>query len=85
MTTLLAQGLDRIATPMMRDQAAEVLYLSATGHSTLEIGREMGVKWPYVNLLRDVAGDALIGAMRDEGRDAGEIVRTLGVPTARVA
>lgn len=70
---------------MMRDQAAEVLYLSATGHSTLEIGREMGVKWPYVNLLRDVAGDALIGAMRDEGRDVAEISRTLGIPSARAA
>lgn len=84
MTSLLAHGLDRIATAAMREQAAEVLYLDAAGHSTLEIGRELGIKRSHIGLLRQVAGDALIEALREDGYADLDIIRTLGIPTARV-
>lgn len=83
MTTLL-HALDRIATAAMRDQATEILYLDAAGHSTLEIAKAIGVKWPEVKIIRNVAGDCIIAAMREDGYADVEIIRTLGVPTARV-
>lgn len=84
MNSFLAQGLDKIATAVMRDQAAQVLYLDASGHSTTEIATTLGVTWPTVNTLREVAGDGVIAAMRDADYADVEIIRTLGVPTARV-
>jgi transcriptional regulator len=84
-TSLVVQGLDRIATAAMRDQAAQVLYMDAAGHSTLEIAREIGVKRPVVKIIRTVAGDCVIEALRESGYADSEIVRTLGVPTARLA
>ncbi len=82
--TLLRQGLGRIATAMMREQAAEILYLDAAGHSTREIAKLVGMKFPQVEIIRTVAGDCVIEAMRDSGYADIEIIRTLGVPTARV-
>lgn len=81
---LLTQSLGRIATPVMREQAAQVLYLDAAGHSTIDIAREIGVKWPVVKIIRDVAGDCVIEEMRENGYADCEIVRTLGVATERV-
>lgn len=83
-STLLAQGLEHIATAAMREQAAEVIYLSAEGYSVPEIGRLLQIKRPQVSLLRELAGDGLIEVLRSEGRSDGEIIRTLGVPTARL-
>lgn len=85
MTSLLLQGLDKIATAAMRDQAAEVLYLDACGYSTLQIANRVGVKLQEVVVIRDTAGDCVIEAMRDSGYADVEIIRTLGVATARVA
>lgn len=84
MTSLLLQGLDKIATAMMREQAEQVLYLDAAGHSTTEIAAQLGVTWPTVNTLRQVAGDGVIEALREEGYADVDIIRTLGVPTQRV-
>jgi hypothetical protein len=83
-TSFITQGLERIATAAMRGQAAEVIYLDAAGHSTREIAKKVGVKVPEVAILRQVAGDGLIAAMRDDGYADAEIIRTLGVPTHRV-
>lgn len=84
MTGFLTAGLDRIATARMRDQATEILYLDAAGHTTREIAKRVGVKVPEVSTIREVTGDGLIAAMRQEGYADVEIIRTLGVPTARV-
>lgn len=84
MTSLL-NALDRIATAAMRDQATEILYLDAAGHSKLEIAKTMGISWPTVEVIRNAAGDCIIQAMREDGYADVEIIRTLGVPTARVA
>jgi hypothetical protein len=84
MTSLLSQGLSSIATPLMREQCAEVLYLDAAGHSVLEIAAHLKLKRSEVEGLRELAGDRLIWALRESGYSTAEIVRTLGVATARV-
>jgi hypothetical protein len=61
-----------------------VAYHSAAGYQTREIAGIMELPWPEVNKLREQAGDALITAMRGDGYGDIEIIRTLGVPTARV-
>lgn len=63
----------------------KVAYESAAGYSTREIARRLGIPWPEVNALREAAGDAVITQMRSDGYTNVEIIRTLGVPTARVA
>lgn len=77
-------GLARIATARMREQAAEILYLDAAGHTAREIAKLVGVKVPEVEVIRTVTGDCLIESMRDEGYADIEIIRTLGVATGRV-
>lgn len=68
----------------MRTQATEILYLDAAGHSTREIARKLQLKRTEIEQLRDIAGDGVIEALRESGYSTGEIVRTLGVATARV-
>lgn len=84
MTSLLFQGLSSIATPLMRDQATEIIYLDAAGHTTREIGKKLNLKRREVESIRDLAGDGVISALRDSGYSDLEIIRTLGIATARV-
>lgn len=65
-------------------QVLQVTYLSAAGYKTREIAAELHLPWPKVNELREQAGTAVITQMRDDGYSSTEIIRTLGVPTARV-
>jgi DNA-directed RNA polymerase specialized sigma24 family protein len=83
-TSLLLQGLDRIATAAMRDQAQHVLYLDVEGFSTLEIAKAIGIKKTEVKTLKELAGDGVIEVMREDGYADVDIIRTLGIPTARV-
>lgn len=85
MTSLVVQALGRIATAGMREQAAEILYLDAAGHSTPEIAKAVGVKKTEVPIIRDFAGNCVIEALRESGYADIDIQRTLGVPSARVA
>jgi hypothetical protein len=62
----------------------EVAYRTAAGFKTREIANMLDLPWPEVNTLRDAAGTAVISQMKLDGYGVGEIVRTLGVPTARV-
>lgn len=65
-------------------EVLEVSYLTAAGYGVREIASLLGLPWPRVNALKDQAGTAVIVQMRDDGYADTEIIRTLGVPTARV-
>lgn len=65
-------------------QVLEVTYLSAAGYKTREIASLLDVPWPRVNQRREEAATAVIRQMRSDGYADPEIIRTLGVPSARV-
>ncbi len=83
MTDIVALAM-RFVPTVQRKQAEEVSYLTAAGWKTTEIAERMGISWRQVNDLRDVTGDGVIAHLRDEGYTDVEVIRTLGVPTARV-
>jgi hypothetical protein len=82
-TDLVALAMQHVATGR-REPASEVAYLTAAGWKTTEIAARMGITWREVNDLRTAAGDGVIAALRDQGYSDVEVIRTLGVPTARV-
>jgi DNA-binding transcriptional regulator LsrR (DeoR family) len=84
MTDLVALAMNYVATAQ-REQASEVAYLTAAGWKTTEIASRLGISWREVNTLRDATGDGVISHLRDAGYSDVELIRTLGVPTARVA
>lgn len=65
-------------------EVLKVTYLTAGGFKTREIASRLCIPWPRVNELRERAGSAVIVQMRSDGYEDAEIIRTLGVPTARV-
>lgn len=65
-------------------EVLEVAYRSAAGFKTREIAGLMSLPWPRINELREQAGTAVITQMQGDGYSSIEIIRTLGVPTARV-
>lgn len=81
--TLPKLALDYLATAY-RTQAAQVVTMSAVGFNSYEIASSMGLTVKGVKNLRDMVGDGVIEAMRDQGYADTEIIRTLGVPTGRV-
>lgn len=83
MTDLVALAMLHVATAR-REPASEVAYLTAAGWKTTEIADRMDITWREVNDLRREAGDGVIAALRDQGYSDVEVIRTLGVPTARV-
>jgi Mn-dependent DtxR family transcriptional regulator len=84
MTDLVALAMNYVPTAR-REDAAEVSYLTAAGWKTTEIAKRLGISWREVNTLRDEAGDGVIEYLRDEGYTDVELIRTLGIPTARLA
>lgn len=83
MTDIVALAMNFVPTAQ-REQAAQVSYLSAAGWQTREIADKMGITWRQVNTLRDATGNGVIAYLRSEGYTDVEVIRTLGVPTARV-
>jgi len=80
---LIHLAIDHVPTAQ-REPASQVAYLTAAGWKTTEIAERLGITWRAVNELSRLAGDGIIAALHDEGYSDVEVIRTLGVPTARV-
>jgi hypothetical protein len=83
MTDIVAAAMQYVPTAQ-REGASEVAYLSAAGWQTREIAERMNITWRQVNTLRDATGNGGIDYLRSAGYSDAEVIRTLGVPTARV-
>jgi hypothetical protein len=79
-TNIVAQAIAGMPSPVQHE-AQQVTLLAAAGHGSVEIARRLETTWPRIEEVRSSVGSAVVGVLRSEGYSAGEISRTLGIPT----
>ena len=79
-TNIVTQAIHGMPSPAQHE-AQQVTLLAAAGHGSVEIARRLNKTWPQVEEVRTAVANAVVGALRGEGYSAGEIARTLGIPT----
>lgn len=78
---LVAQAIRRLP-PATREQAQEVVHLSAAGWGAVEIGSRIGMSGRAVNEIKRVVGDSVVNVLvEQEGYTRLEAIRLLRVPT----